>query len=458
MANYVPGTPSSLATLGAAGLRRTAWSEQLKHDSVRPSVFTAPELAAGFDILPNGELVISKKGLLMDLENVGQAGSSQSVVCAMRTGLRKRPQLGTGEDMLGNGDEGGLLYATFKYNELKKAAKMYQWGYNFNDTAYLDLNGGTQKLLSSFWAEYDDCRFQQAIQLTYAEELTYTPVSASPQINPNFIIPNLAYSSNPAFDHTPVPTVTDAAEDSDGYYPNRTYSGATSYAENVAAAMLAASGTASTPKAVLNVDHASAICSYVQDYHVVEPLEIDGQITWIFKIGLKTKGYMLNPQVSGSFGAYFKDVAQYKSDERDIIPGEIGRIFDHFLVVVDPRTPTCTVGGGAGSYTLRYNYIYPSNNDDRNNTAWSGSSGTSNYVFEMNSILGANALARYRRDDMKANLAETTEFGKIKEAGTYKGEGIQLPIFNVDTPTATSHIYRGSCIVPHSIIPIDTVA
>lgn len=456
MSNYVPGTPSSLSTLGAAGLRKIAWGETVKNDSVRASVFTNVDLAAGFD-LTNGEIIINKKGIVLNVENIGQAMSAQSVRCAMRTGLRKRPQIGTGEDMLGNGDEGGLLWTEFKYNELKKAAKMYQWGYNFNDTSYLDLNGGTGKLLSSFWAEYDDYRFQQAIQVQLAEELTYAPISGAAQLNPNFLIPNLAYSSNPAYDVDAL-TITDAAADADNYYPNRTYGGAATYVQNVAAAMLSASGTGGTPKAVCNVDHMSAITSYLMDYHVVEPIELDGIVTWIFKIGPKTRGYMMNPQISGSFGSYFTSVAQYKSTERDLIPGEIGRIFDHFLVVVDWRTPTCTIGGGAGTYTMRYGYIMPSNNDDRNNNAWTSSSMGANYVFEMNSILGANAVARYKRDDMKANLAETTEFGKIKEAGTYKGEGIQLPIFNIDTPTASSHIYRGSCVVPHSIATIDTVA
>jgi hypothetical protein len=455
MPNYVPGTPSSLATLGAVGLRKIAWAETVKQDSVRPSVFTSPELAANFQ-LNNGEIIIEKKGLMLNLENVGQASSAQSVRCGMQTGLRKRAQYGTGEDMLGNGDEGGLLWAEFFYNEIKKAAKMYQWGYNFNDTAYLGLNAGNGKLLSNFHAENDDTRFQQALQVQYADELTYAPVSKVPQLNPNFLIPNIAYSTNPAYDIDAL-TVTDGAADADLFYPDRTYGGAGTYVQNVAAAMLSASGTGATPNAVLNVDHLAAITTYLQDFHVVEPIELDGQITWILKIGPKTKGYLFNPQVSGSLGSYFTSVAQYKSSERDLIPGEFGRVFDHFVVVVDWRTPTCTISGAAGSYTMKYGYVQPANNDDRNNSAWANTSGATNYVFEMNAIMGSNALARYRRDDMKANLAETTEFGKIKEAGTYKGEGISLPIFNIDTATASSHIYRGSCIVPHSVAAIDTL-
>lgn len=452
----VPATPSSIGTLGAAGLRRTIWSENLKHDSVRPSVFTSPELAVNYQLSDRGDIVIDKKGVMMDIMNVGQAGSGQSVVCGMDTGLRKRPRLGTGETQLGQGDEGGLLYATFKYNELKKSAKMYMYGFNFNDTSYLDLNGGTSKKLSSFWAEYDDFRYQQALQVQFSEELTYTPVTAVQQLNPNFLIPNIVYSDNPAYDVDPL-TIPNGAADGDDYYSSRTYGGGGTYVQNVAAAMMAAATTGSTPRAVWTVDHMAATTTYLQDMHVVEPVELDGMITWILKIGPKTKGYFFNPSVSGSLGSLFTSVAQYKSSERNLIPGEFGRIFDHFLIVVDWRTPTCTISGASGSYAMKYGYVLPSNNDDRNNSAWATTSGATNHVFEMNSILGANAIARYRRDDMKANMAETTEFGQIKEAGTYKGEGIQLPIFNVDSPDSDSHIYRGSCICPHSVAAIDTI-
>lgn len=458
------GTPSSLSTLGAAGMRKMIFSEKVRFDSNRSSVFTNPELAADYQLNKAGEMVVTKKGVILNVENLGQARTAQSVRMAMRTGFRKRAQYGNAstEMMLGQEDEGGLLWTEFFYNEVKKASKMFMYGYDFNDTDYLDLNGGDAKLHANFMAENDDTRFQQALLVQYAEELTYAPLSKSMQFNPNWILPNLAYSDNPTFDHTPVPTVNGndyPDQDDDGYRSAMTYSGATSFVYNIANAMMTASGNTSTPKAVYNVDHAQAIMTYVMDYHVVEPIELDGQTTWIWKIGPKTAGYFFNPSVSGSLGSLYTSVAQYKGDiDRDLIPGEFGRIGDHFLLVRDWRTPTITVGGFGGAYTLALGYVRPSNNDDRNNAKWVNTSGATNYVFEANTILGANALARYIRDEMKTGLSELQEYGRIKGSGTYKGEGIQLPIFNIDTPTATSHIYRGSCVVPHSIAPIDTVA
>jgi hypothetical protein len=40
MSNYVVGSPSSLGTLTATGIRRMAWESKLRRDSVRPSLWT----------------------------------------------------------------------------------------------------------------------------------------------------------------------------------------------------------------------------------------------------------------------------------------------------------------------------------------------------------------------------------------------------------------------------------
>lgn len=457
-------TPSSLSTLGAAGMRRIIYSEKMRQDSVRPSVFTSPELAADFQLNSKGDIVIAKKGVLLNVENLGsEARSGQSVRASMRTGFRKRAQYGNAstENMKGNEDEGGLLWTEFFYNEVKKASRMFMYGYDFNDTEYLDLNGGDAKLHANFQAENDDTRYQQALIVQYDEGLTYAPTSKSPNFNPNWIFPNLAYSSNPTYDVSPAPTHSGNGypdEDVDGYRSADTWSGATSFAYNVATAALQASGLAATPKAVYNVDHCSAITSHVQDYHMVEPIDMDGTVKWIWKVGPKTAGYMLNSAISGSFGAYFVSANIYANDlSRDIIPGELGTLFDHFVIVKDWRTPTMTVSGIGGGRTIALGYVRPSNNDDRNNGAWAATSGSENFVFELNSILGSNALAKYTRDDLKTGLTELEEYGRVRGNGCYKGEGIQLPIFDLDTPTGSSHIYRGSCIVPHSIATIDTV-
>jgi hypothetical protein len=165
---------------------------------------------------------------------------------------------------------------------------------------------------------------------------------------------------------------------------------------------------------------------------------------------------MKNPNNSGSLAEYWENVADYKG-ERMLIPGEIGRIFDQFIVIKDPRAPTMVVGGSDGSYTLQIGYVQPGNNDDRNNSAWANTSGNTNYVFDLAAIMGANAIGKFTYDEMVSNLSEDTEYGQIQGRAAYKGEGIQLPTFDKDTPTASTQIQRGSCIVPVSRRAIGTI-
>jgi len=438
----IVGTPTALE---ATELRKIAVDTKLQSDSVRPSIFTA--VKTDFKSVGN-EIIITKPGLVLDVTNVGKGQMGQSVRIGMRLPLDKRARYGD-ETVLSHEDESVLLFTEAFYNEIKKGVKMTTYGYNANDVAPYSFNEGYSDQLSNFHAENNDTRYQQAIVQSYSEELTYAPVSKKHQFNSNVALPNQAYASYPAWDKDDL-TLSESAADSLGY-TTRTYSGATAFAENLAAAMLAASGTGATPKATLTVDFLAEITTNVVDYHMVEPIMLDGVPSYIFKISPKVAGWMKNPNNTGSLAKYFMDIAAYKKgEERDLLPGEWGRIFEQFVLIVDARTPTLTVGGTAGSYTIVPGYIWPGNNDDRNNAAWSAASGATNYVFSACSILGANAVMKYTRDNMRGGLVETTEYDQIKGISTYMGEGIMIPAFDKHTQTDTSRVYRGSCLVPVS--------
>lgn len=450
MPNYVPGTPTTLSGMNATALRRIVWEKKLRDDSVRPSVFNA--IPAEFKIT-EGQIEIMKPGMMLDVTNVGR-NNGQSVRLALSTPLRKRPKYGPDELMLGNEDESDLLWTELYYNEIKKAIKFKKWGYDFNDTAYLNWVESYGPKITNFMAENYDTRCQEALLLTYAEELSATPVSKGQQFNKNWFIPNLDDSNFPAWDLTAL-TRTDGAADADEYYSSRTYSGAATFVENIATALLQASGTGSTSNAVLNVDNLAYLSTWIFDQHIVDPVMIDGVPSVVLKIPLRVHGWLKNPNNTGSLAAYWQNVADYIDKDRMKIPGEIGRLFDCLVVVVDPRSPTLTVDGDVGSYTLQPGFVQPGNNDDRNNQAWSNTSGATNYVFDMCTVMGANCLAKFTHDPLVTNLAESTEYGQIQGRGAYLGEGLQIPAFDKDAAgqldgASTTQIQRGSCLVPMS--------
>lgn len=442
----VPATASTLSGMDVTALRRIAWRSKYKQDSVRPSVFTAVKTI--FKVVGE-EIMILKSGVLLDVSNLGKDKKSggQSVRCALRTPMREAPREGTGEDMLGYEDETDLLYWTAFYNEIKKSVKFNTWGYDFNDTEYLNYNEGYSEYTGLFWQELHDHRFQTALLLGFSNELTKAPVSQVQTFNPNWAIPNLNPSSYPTWDPDTI-TTAQGAVDADSWYPNQSYYGSGTFVENIANALVAASGTGATSNCVLNVDNLFEIHRYIEDEHVVEPLTIDGQPTYIFKMASRVYEWLMNPNNTGSVGKYWAGVKDYISAERATIPGEMGRLCGSFLVVKDLRCPTLAMSGNAGSRVLTPGYIRPGNNDDRNKGAWSNSSGDTNYSYDICTIIGAEALGRYTRDDLMTGMEETTEYGKRKGQGSYMGDGIMIPRFDKGTATATSLIYRGSCIVP----------
>lgn len=457
MSNYIPGTPSTLSGLGSTGIRRVYWESKLRRDSIRPSVFE--QLKGAIKVVDN---VIStvKTGIFIEINQPPE--SSQSVRLSMRTPLRKAPIYGTGNDVLGNEDEQGLIWTELFYNEIKKGVKYKKWGYDFNDTRYLNYVETNSEAITEFMAENRDTRIHQALTVTYADELTYAPVSASPIFNKNWVLPNISDASYPAWDLT-APTVTNGAADSDSYYSSRTYSGATSMVENIAAALLSASGTGSTSKALMTVDFLAQLSYYLPSQLIMEPIELDGVATYIILVADRVANWMMNPNNTGSWGSHMKSVAEYKDPQRMQLLGEFGRAYGNLVFVRNLRAPTLKVSGSAGSYTLQVGYVQPGNNDDRNNSDWSATSGSLNYVFDLCYALGKNALAEYVVDPMRSDLFENTEYGKIEGRAAYMGSGMQLLWFDKDvasrsdTAGSVTQIQRGSAIIPVSRTPIATI-
>lgn len=439
---YIPATPTAPLT-NASALRKVVWSAKTRVQQVRPSVFA--NLKTEYEMNQSGEIVISRPGVVLDVTNEGVKGQGQSVRLALRTPLMKRPAYGT-EDSLGAEDESTLKYGEIFYNETNKAVKMYERGYYANDVSSIKYNEGYNPLVNDFQAEMTDYFCHQALLLTYAENLTFAPVSKVFAFNKNFWIPNLTDSQQPTYDST-AQTTTQGAADSDSWYSTQYFTGATTFAENLGDALATAGGVASAPTNLMNTTAWSRLRNFVRKNKAVTPLQIDGIATYLCLVPTDTMSWMLNPANTGSIGEYFKTVNQYKGDNRDALPGEIGRVLGCFLLVEDDRAMTLTLGGTDGARTITPGYMLPGNNDDRNATAWSNTSGSTNYVHDIMLVLGQNAIAHYLRDDTQIDT-EMTSYGRIKGVNHYRGEGWQLPFFDIDTSTDSSRVYEGSIVVP----------
>lgn len=450
----VVGTPSSIDSLGQAGVRRIATDKKLREDiNILPSIFTAIE--SSLKVIGN-EIVVEKYGILMKIETQ-LASQGQSVRLAMGRPFRKAPQVGTGQSMLSNEDERDMLWTELYYNEVKKAIKYFKFGYNYNDTEYLGWVEAQGPALLNYWQELEDLRMHQAVLLGRSMELNVDPLNLPVTLNPNWIIPNLDDSLNPVWDNTDI-TTTEGALDSEGYYSARTYHGNTSFVENVAARMLQGSGTGSQGLALLTVDMFWYISDYIVNVLKLTPLMIDGRPSYVLAVPSRVRTWCLNKNNAGSPGEAFAEMNAYKAQDRVSLPDEFGRMCGNLILVENHRAPTITVGGDEGSYTLNFGFLCPGDNDDRNNGAWSNTSGSTNFVFDTVICLAANAVAQYLRDPLTTKLYEHTEYGQIEGRGSYKGEGLQIPMWDKDATArvdgaSRTLVYRGSAIIPISRTP-----
>jgi len=444
----IPGTPTGPATWDVTALRRTAWDAKARVDMVRPSIFTS--LKAAFKMAQE-QIVINRPGIMLDVSNVGKQQSGQSVRVALRMPLSGIPYYGS-DTPLNNEDETELYYAEMFYNDIRKAVKMYTYGYEFNDTEYLNLNEGYNAQLSDYLSELFDLRCQQALLLTYDDAICGTGIAKTRQFNNNWWIPNYT-SDAPDYDSTDQ-TRTAGAADTKGYYSAAVYSGATSMIENIGDALASAAGVGATGTAILDSDTMAEMVNWIQDQHIVDPLMIDGQPKVVMKIPVRVKSYLMNPNLSGSLGSAFQSVAHYGKMDRDLLPGEFGTIYDYVVLCTDPRCATLVLSGSDGAWGLKPGYIYPGNWDMRNNSAWSNTSGDTNYAFDVCTVMGANALGRYLKTNVRSGLMEQTDYEKIKGLCSYMGDGVQIPFFDKGTHGDTTRISRGSCVVPVSRVAV----
>jgi hypothetical protein len=448
----VPGTPTTLASVNATALRKVLFNNKLRQPDVLPSIFT--NLMGQAKVIDK-KIIIEKTGIVTTI-NADQSGPENVHRLAMVKPYSSAPIFGSTTSKLGSEEGDDLLYCDLYWNEVFKAFKRWGFGINFNETAYLKLAQTNMPRLLLYLAEMYDWRCHEALLLQGDPALVADPVNYVQQFTPNWLIPNLLESSFPAYD-LDKPTPTAGAVDSAGYYPSKYYAGATSFAETIAVALLAASGTGSTPLNLLTGDFVQFVVNYARSVLQIPPIPLDGMPTTVITIPTRVKNWFLNKDNSGSVGTLITNKAAYQQNRGDlIIPNELGRLIDqNVLLVEDMRGSTLTVGGAEGAYTLTPGFMRPGNNDDRNMADWSNTSGDTNFVFDLCHVLGAEALFHMKVDSTNTKLSETTQYGQIEAKGAYMGDGIQQGIFDKDSASRVggnsstrTGIYRGSAIIP----------
>jgi len=453
----LPAAATGLSAKGANALKKTLWDKTLREDNTLGDIWN--KLRASVDIR-NNRIDIPNSVFMQFL--TPPKGTHQ-ITIGMTAPYEKAPAEGSDETMLGEEEDSKLFHLTLRYNELKKSVSMRGWGVDYNDIQSTGLYHTINPRLQKFWQEYRGVRIRKASMLTIEDALTKNPIGLKQQFCSNVFIPNLPLGSMPTWDVTDL-TKTDGVKDSLGYYSARSFSGANTYIESLAARMMQAAGTASASKAYMHVENLEDLYQFCKRYIRMNPITIGPNKGYIYVASSDTVSILTNPNRAGSMAEIWTKVA-YLSAEEQSYPGMLGR-YKNLWIVEDDRHPTLTVSGSAGSYVLQTGFQNPGNNDDRNNSPWSATSGSLNYVFDVGFVYGEGGLAEWVADDL-AYAEESTEYGQLVGKGSYMCGGVQIARFNVDTPDDAANsagtgagnqlIQRGVCMVLTSRVPTYTL-
>lgn len=431
MANVTSvGTPPTLTSMGAAALARVMYDKKLNEP-----------ITALDDPWVKGELtnVIEMKNYRIEVpEDIWfqvptDTSNPHTVRCQALLPLQEAPQEGTAESMPGNEEGLRLMYTNFYYNQIMKAVKSQGWGIE-----YEDLNGtGAIKMINPlmrrFIAEYKGVRIRKASMLQVEDALTKAPISLTQNLCPNIFICNIEPTDMPVWDLT-APTVTAGSVDSLGYYSSKTFGGgATTYIEAVCDKMVEASGTGASPVADMRIDDIDRLWYYLTQIVKMPKARIPGTgaMGYLAMCHQEIYDNLTSLANENGFKGYFQAVNQ-QSGMDIMYTGKLLRYRDIFFAS-DPRGPTLTLSGSDGSWTLQPGFYNPGDNDDRNNSPWSATSGSINYVYPVFFVYGAGALAE-RVVVPTQYVNEVQAYGYLKGRGSYSLGGFATPMWDVDSP------------------------
>ncbi len=431
-------TPNTLAGMDAAALIRTLWDSKMNEPETTLDDIWNRELTNVVKIR-DGELKPPADDVFFQVPTDDNANT---IRCQAVRPLRKAPQLGESEKMLGNEENLRMMYTDLRYNIISKAVATYGYGPSFEDLDATGVYKFVTPYQKRFWAEYRGTAIRKASVLTYEDALTMPPVSLKQQICKNVFICNLLATDQPGYDIDDL-TITNGTADSDGYYSSRTYGGSDTFVQNIGAKMVAAAGLVAEPKAYIGIEDLDRFNFYLTTIVKMPKVKKIGK--WGYRVHLNPFQYEAITSLKGEFGDYFKYGSDLLKDGLAQYPGLFSRYKDLFFFA-DSRGPTVTLSGSEGAYTLTFGWVNPGDNDDRNLSPWSVVSGSVNLVFDIGIAYGAGAIAERVKRPLKF-VNESQEYGWLQGRGAYGLRGIQTVRWDIGTPTVSSMIQRGVALL-----------
>jgi hypothetical protein len=406
--------PNNLATQGvSAGLQREGWSdivylESLQQEPLLDNANLREEIEPGDTPkkLPTNKIVLQVTPSGKDWKAL------RKVTNQFLKALQGAGRYGNQETLLGNEEQMQLLYSSFFSNDWAHAVSAEAYGIDFRELSATQIYEKIGTLLAQWLGEKRGEFYRQAILETRSSNLTYSPLSLTQPLNPNWFLPGALDADQPAYSAT-----------------------AATLENNVGAALAGVTATDN----VLNVRRILRLGDYLQERYI-KPLTIDGMQLYILMVHPDEHRYLIDPSRSDSFAKYYIDAAALPN-VKNVIPGTTGVIGNKVCVVPDWRCPTVKLSGTSADYTISTGYLAPGRQDGRTTGR------VANVDFNANYVLGEHALGYYE-SEMPHFENQYDEYKKYYGKGYIGAFGVQLINWDKDTPTDSTIQSEGTFIVP----------
>lgn len=405
--------PSNLSAQGvSSGLLRHAWAVDIEMASLlEEPLLNNKDLTTPLKV---GEQSKIPDSIFMDVTPPGKDGkAARDVTHTFIDPLSGTGRYGNAEGMLGNEESAQLRYAKFYANDYAHALAGETFGIDYRELTPNQVYEKANKLLAQWNGERKGYFMRQAICETRSLNLAKAPLSLTQPINPHVYVMGVAAASQPTYDPTDYPT----------------------FSTSIGAA-LQATYTAMH----MSVANLLAFADWAE-FKYIKTVNIRGMDLYLVMTHPQEITRMLDPATTASWASYWVTAAALQIKDADsVVPGLAGVIGGKVALIRDPRAPTMTLGGTSTGYTQNFEYLKMGRNDARSTTA------TANVKFNCNLCLAKGALTHYENEPLHYE-DQIDEYGKFKNVGIFGSDGYQLPVYDIDTATASSARSEGSAVI-----------
>lgn len=405
---------SSLSTQGvSSGLLRHAWAADIEMASLlEEPLLNNKELTTPLKL---GEPSKIPDSVFMDVTPPGKDGkAARDVTHTFIDALSGTGRYGNAQAVIGNEETAQLRYAKFYANDYAHALAGETFGIDYRELTPTQVYEKANKMLAQWNGERKGFAIRQSICESRSYSLTFAPTSLTQPINPHVYVMGVAAASQPTYNPTDYPT----------------------YSTSIGA-VLAGTAYATMHMSVANL---LAMSDYLE-LQYIKTVNIRGHEVYLCMSHPQEVTRMLDPATTASWASYWVTAAALQDKSMDdVIPGLVGLIGGKIALIRDPRCPTMVQGGASTGYTQTFGYVKMGRNDGRS------VSNTPNTCFNANYVLAKNACAHYENEPMHYE-EQLDEYGKFKNVGIFGSDGYQLPVYDLDSTTASSDRSEGSAVV-----------